>query len=178
MNDFFKTILPWLGAAATGGVPALIGMAAKTVGDAIGKDVKSTADAIATAVAGATPEQMIALKKADQDFALQMQSLGFDHERQLEQIAQTDRASARQREMTVKDYTPSVLAACVIVAWAFVQYILLTTVIEASMRELVSRMLGTLDAALMAVLYYYFGSSSSSAHKNTIISKFNDNKPT
>jgi hypothetical protein len=34
---------------------------------------------------------------------------------------------------------------------------------------LVGRVLGTLDAALMCVLYYYFGSSAGSAQKNQIM---------
>ena len=77
MNDFLKKVLPYIGAAATGGIPALIGMAAKTVGEVLGAEVGASPDAITQAVLGATPEQMLLLKKAEQDFTLQMQAMGF-----------------------------------------------------------------------------------------------------
>lgn len=79
MLDFLKKALPWIGAAATGNVPALITMAAKTVGDIIGQDVAPEADAIASAVAGASPEQIAQMRQADNDFKLKMQALGFQH---------------------------------------------------------------------------------------------------
>lgn len=75
--DFLKSVLPWLGTAATGGVPALIGMAAKTIGDAIGEKIDPTPEAIEQAVRGATPEQMLALQESDRNFKLQMQAAGF-----------------------------------------------------------------------------------------------------
>jgi len=71
MNDFtgfLKKALPWIGAAATGNVPALIAMAAKTVGDTLGVEVSAEPAAISDAVANATPEQIIALKTAEQTF--------------------------------------------------------------------------------------------------------------
>jgi hypothetical protein len=39
------------------------------------------------------------------------------------------------------------------------------------MRELVARVLGTLDGALMLVLSYYFGSSSGSQAKDDLLHK-------
>src|ERR1700732_681326 len=56
MMDFgnlLTKVLPWIGAAATGNVPALITMAAKEVGDVLGVDVPADAGAIGTAVANA-----------------------------------------------------------------------------------------------------------------------------
>lgn len=76
--DFLKTVLPWIGAAATGNVPMLVTMAAGELSSALGVNVKPTADAIAKAFAGATPEQLQAAKLADQDFALKMQAMGYD----------------------------------------------------------------------------------------------------
>jgi hypothetical protein len=42
-------------------------------------------------------------------------------------------------------------------------------VIEPTMRELIARVLGTLDGALMLVLSFYFGSSSGSQAKDTML---------
>jgi hypothetical protein len=68
-------------------------------------------------------------------------------------------------------FIPSILSVLVVVAWVLVQFFLLNHVIDASMRELVARVLGTLDGALMLVLSYYFGSSSGSQAKDDLLHK-------
>ena len=172
MNDFIKKALPWIGAAATGNVPALVAMAASQLSQSFGTDIAPTADAIVKAVQGATPEQLLAMKQADNDFATKMQAMGFAHLEELQQVAATDRADARNREIKTGDSrTPQILAALVLVGWLTVQGYLLTHVIDASMRELIARVLGTLDSALTLVLSYYFGSSAGSAEKNQIIAQ-------
>lgn len=172
MNDFIKKALPWIGAAATGNVPALVAMAASQLSQSFGTDIAPTADAIVKAVQGATPEQLLSMKQADNDFAIKMQAMGFAHLEELQQVAATDRADARNREIKTGDSrTPQILAALVLVGWLTVQGYLLTHVIDASMRELIARVLGTLDSALTLVLSYYFGSSAGSAEKNQIIAQ-------
>lgn len=162
---FLKQALPWIGSAAvagtTGNFAPLLGMAAKAVSGAVGKDVKPEIDSMAAAVAGATPDQMAALQKADHDFQAQMAQMNFQHLEDLEKIAADDRASARNREITAHDsWTPRLIAAIVVIGWLCVQSFLLAHVVSADMRDIVSRLLGTLDAALMLVLSYYFGSSA------------------
>lgn len=171
MGDFLKNVLPWIGAAATGGVPALIGMAAKTVGEVVGSNVGSTAKEIAAAVAGATPEQMMALKKADQDFAVKMQELGFGHEEELERIAAGDRNSARQREMSIHDKTPAVLAAVVTVGFFGILIFMLQYGVPENGRDAILVMLGSLGTAWAGIIAYYFGSSAGSARKDFIMSE-------
>lgn len=78
MNELLKKAMPWIGAAATGNVPALVGMAATAISDVIGLPVEPNQRAIETAVTTATPDQILAMKKADNDFALKMQALGFE----------------------------------------------------------------------------------------------------
>jgi hypothetical protein len=78
-----KRALPWIGAAATSNVPALITLAAQTVGEVLGVDVPATGDDIATAVANATPEQLVALRSREMDFKERMQALGFQQEREM-----------------------------------------------------------------------------------------------
>ena len=68
-------------------------------------------------------------------------------------------------------FIPPRLSVLVVVAWVLVQFFLLNHVIDASMRELVARVLGTLDGALMLVLSYYFGSSSGSQAKDDLLHK-------
>lgn len=169
--DFLKTVLPWIGAAATGGVPAIIGMAAKTVGEAIGGDVKSTAKDIAAAVSGATPEQILALKQADNDFAEKMQAMGFQNEQELERIAAGDRASARAREIATNDKTPAVLSGVVTVGFFGVLLYMLMYGTPEKGGEALLVMLGSLGTAWSGIIAYYYGSSAGSARKTELMGK-------
>ena len=161
--DILKTFGPLIGsiaptiATALGGPVA--GMAVKALSGALLGHEDGTEDDIKAALANPTADQLTALKKIDADFKLQMKSLDID----LERIAASDRDSARNMAIMTHDWTPRVLAVVVVVAWGIVQWYLLHNVIDASMRELVARVLGTLDGALMLVLSYYFGS----AHKHS-----------
>ena len=161
--DILKTFGPLIGsiaptiATALGGPVA--GMAVKALSGALLGHEDGTEDDIKAALANPTADQLAALKKIDADFKVQMKSLDID----LERIAASDRDSARNMAIMTHDWTPRVLAVVVVVAWGIVQWYLLHNVIDASMRELVARVLGTLDGALMLVLSYYFGS----AHKHS-----------
>lgn len=166
---FAKKAIPWIGAAATGNVPVLVAMASQAVSDALGVKVEATPTAIANAVAGATPEQMIALKEAENTFSLRMKELNYKEVTELYAAEVTDRNGAREREAKVGDNTNRLLAFLIVLAWMIVQGFLLTHVVDSTMRELVARVLGTLDAALTMVLSYYYGSSRGSDAKTQIL---------
>lgn len=176
--DFAKKALPWLAAAASGNVPVLVALAADVVGKATGTTVEATKEAVATAIAGASQEDLVVMKVEENNFALKMQELGYKKYTDLVAADNADRDSARKREMVVKDSTTKYLAYFIAIIWAALNCVLLTKAIPTGSEQLVARLLGTLDAALMAVLYYYFGSSQSSAIKtdalNVIASKSNN----
>lgn len=159
-----KTVAPTLALGALGPFgPLAAGLLASALGTPAGDD-----KAAETALLGATPDQLLALKKAENDFTIQMKQLGIAEEK----LSFDDTANARAREMTVKDWTPRIIAYLVIV---------LVMVAEGSMffvgqphgidGVVLGRILGTLDSALMLVLGYYFGSSAGSADKTAAINK-------
>ena len=169
--NFLKKLFPFLSTAATA-VGGPIGAAAmSTLGKALGVEkADATIDDIAAAYLTATPEQRLAAEKEEHEYAAKMQAMGFSHVEELEKIAANDRASARDREVKSGDkLTPRVLATIVVAAWVATQTVLLFHIVDASMRELIARVLGTLDSALILVLGYYFGSSAGSAEKNNLI---------
>jgi hypothetical protein len=125
----------------------------------------ATQDEIKVAVLAASPADLLKYKEAELEFAKAMSDAGI----QVEQIAAADRASARDREVRTQDWTPRILAGFVVAGWLFAQWYLLHNVVDTSMRELVNRLLGTADAALMLVLSYYFGSSASSKTQSDTI---------
>jgi hypothetical protein len=123
--------------------------------------------AVMGAMATATPDQLIALKNADNALTSKLADAGV----QLEQIAAADRASARTANTTAKDWTPRILAAIIVLGWLGIQWFLLTQPLQAGSTDLIARLLSTLDNALMLVLGYYYGTSAGSADKNAMLSK-------
>lgn len=175
----FTTVMrkafPFLAAGASLGGP-LGTMAATIVGKAIGADKApaSTADSIANAIAGAMvdPAQRAALLKAEQDFQLQMAELGFKNVEDLEQIAASDRASARNMQIQTRSRIPGMLAVAVLVMCvAGDGYYLMHGTPKGASPELVGRILAGLENAVMLVLAYYFGSSAGSDRKTELLAE-------
>lgn len=141
-------------ATALGGPVA--GMAVKALSTALLGHGDGTEDDIRSALATATPDQITALKKVESDFKVQMKQLDID----LVKISAEDRASARNMAVGTQSLTPSIMSYVIVLCWATVQYFLMTHVIDSGMREIISRVLGNLDGALMLVLSFWFGSSN------------------
>lgn len=160
-----KTVAPTLATAVGGPFGALAGSVLSAVLGTPPDDPK----AMETALLTATPETLLALRKAEQDFTVRMRELGISEEK----LVYDDIANARGREIALKDWTPRVIAFVVI---------LLVLIAEGSMffngqpkgldGVVLGRILGTLDSALMLVLGYYFGSSAGSAAKTDAINQF------
>lgn len=162
------TVAPWI-ATALGGPLAgsAIGAAEKAFGVAPG--AFKTAQDVVTALAGGTPEQQLALKQADNDFALHMQQLGFENLQKLEEISAADRDSARKREEVVRDWTPRILAYGITTGFFGILWYMLMTPLPPSSHDALLLLLGALQTAWVGVVTYYFGSSSGSDAKTSIL---------
>lgn len=161
------TVAPSL-ATALGG--PLVGLAVKTIADVFGLPDTASEDEVAAAVASATPEQLLALKKADQDFAVRMRELDVD----LEKIAAGDRDSARRREIDAKDWTPKILAFVIIGGFfAVVAFVLGKGLsgMDAAAAAFAGSLVGYVSAKAEQVVAYYFGSSAGSARKDTLLAQ-------
>ena len=162
-KDILGMVAPTV-ATALGG--PLAGMAVKAVSGALlGRD-DGTPEEVAAAIQGATPEQMVALKKADTDLKVQLKSLDVD----LERIAAGDRDSARKREVDTGDvWTPRVLASITIGGFLGATYMVLSGAVEGLKDPVASVLIGTIIGYVSAkadqVVGYYFGSPASSARK-------------
>jgi len=181
-SNLLTKVLPWIGAAATGNVPALIAMAAQEVGQALGVDVQANPQAIGQAVAGATPEQLLAMKDRDLAFQERMQAMGFSH------VGDMARLAVEEARIYVADaqnarshgdekvfwlgisvlITFSVLMALVL----YGSYQIMTGIVkvDAGTLAIVSTLIGTVIGYVAAnaqqVVSYFFGSSKGSSDKS------------
>lgn len=161
--DLVRTVAPSI-ASAVGG--PLAGMATKAISEALLGKPDGTEQELLQAADRATPEQLLALKKAEQEFAVQMRELDID----LERISMADRDSARNREVKTKDWTPKVLAGLITVGYfGALFYMLRNGLPQHGGSEAMLVMLGTLGTAWGGVVAYYFGSSAGSRAKDELM---------
>lgn len=166
-TSLLKTVAPWIGTALGGPLGA---MAVDAATSALGLSEKS-ADGLKSALAGMTPEQALALKKADQDFQAHMQELGFANVRDLEKIAADDRDSARKAN--VAGGTQGMLfwlsLALLAVTLGSEVAVLFTGYPPTVPEIVVGRVLGLLDSLAMMVCAYWYGTTASSAQKTQLL---------
>lgn len=170
--DFLSKIAPWLGAAA-GGPPALLAMAAKEISEALGYDVPADGEKIATAVTGATQEQLVKLKELDQGFQLKMQELGFSHIQMLEQLAVENQKSART-SMVDGGLSKHLFWMSIVILVMTVGtnvFMLLNGTPEGISEVALGRAIGFLENISMIVLGFWYGTSHGSMMKNGLINK-------
>jgi hypothetical protein len=165
--DIMKTVAPWIGTALGG---PLGGMAVEAAASALGLSTK-TADAVKQAISGATPEQMLALKKADQDFAVQMKALGFKNEADLEAIAAGDRDSARKMHASTPSLVPALLTCFVVGAFTTTLILLLKFDVPATNRDIVVYMIGQLSGGFTSALAFWLGTTRDSSRKTELLAQ-------
>lgn len=168
-------IAPWL--AATLGSP-VAGIAVKGLIDTFGLSEDTvTPENVVAALAGATPAQLQSLREAELKHSEFMKQIGYSHLDALEQATVSDRISARERESSVKDNTPKVLAAlAVIVFLALVVFVALGKSPDAAMQAGFWMLAGAAVTTFKDVYGYYFGSSHGSRDKDATIKELTKNE--
>ena len=155
MKDMLKNLVgavaPTIGTALGG---PMGGMAANMIADVLG--VPNTPKAIEKAIQEATPEQMLELKKAEQEFELQMKELDVD----VFKLEVADGQDARKNFS--KDWTARIMGISVV--GGFMGYIFLVTLQppEQNSEALINLVLGYLGGLASAVISFYFGASHKS----------------
>ena len=162
-----KTVAPWIGTALGG---PLGGMAITAAANALGLTDKTT-DALKTALGGATPEQMLALKEADQSFAVQMQALGFADVEKLASLAVENTKDARAMQIQAKSKVPAVLATVVTLGFFIILAGMLHGDLSVTDNNALMILLGALGAAWGNIVNYYFGSSADSGRKTELLAQ-------
>lgn len=65
-----------------------------------------------------------------------------------------------------RDWTPKVLGVLTLIGYFSIQWYLLVSIVDQSMREIVMRSLGTLDALVGYVFGFYYGGSNNTESGN------------
>ena len=157
-------------ATALGG--PLVGMAVRAISSAIFGHENGTEDDIMNVLGNPTGDQLAQLKKIDADFKVQMKSLDID----LERIAEEDRDSARQMQMTTRDWIPRVLAVGVTFGFFGIVAYILHYGLPPTGGEALLMLIGTLGTAWTSVMGFYFGSSAGSKQKTDALTSALGNK--
>ncbi|MEX0645552.1 MAG: hypothetical protein WD076_09590 [Parvularculaceae bacterium] len=150
-------------AQALGG--PLAGAAVAALSKAIFGDAGASEEAIDEALAAATPDQLLAIKRADQDFEIALRNALVEEAR----IDAGDRASARARQQAMSDWTPSALGALIIIGFFAVLGAMLAQRVPAGTETEFSILLGALATMTAAVVNYFFGSSAGSKEKTRLL---------
>jgi len=166
-TKIIATVAPWIGTAIGG---PLGGMAVEAAANALGLTDK-TVEAVKGAIMGASPETLLALKEADQNFALQMQSLGFQNIKDLEAIAAADRDSARKMQMENKSFMPAVITAGVLASFAGTLVALLFIPIPSENRDLIIYMIGQLSGFAGSAVAFWLGTTRQSEEKTRMLAQ-------
>ena len=126
-------------------------MAANMIADVLG--VPNDQKSIEKAIQNATPEQMLELKKAEQQFEVQMKELDVD----VFKLETADKQHARG--MFGKDWTARIIGVATI--GGFLGYIFLVTLQppEQNSEALINLVLGYLGGLASAIISFYFGAS-------------------
>jgi len=180
MNFNFKTaigsIAPML-ATMLGG--PLAGTAVTALESALGLAPGSGADGVTAAVsAGLTPEQIAAVRAADQTHAERLKQMDIDVEKMnidftaaMVHEDNADRASARDREIKIGGYTVPALAWLIIAGSLALTAAVVTGNVtkDPALATIVGTALGSMWSEAKQVLAYYFGSSAGSRVKDDTI---------
>jgi hypothetical protein len=167
--DLLKQFGPLLGqiaptiATALGG--PLAGIAVKTLSAVLLGHENGSQEDVSAAMAAATPDQLVSLKKIDADFKAHMKELDID----LERIAAGDRDSARQMQRETKDWTPKALAFIITFGFFGALVYILVFGIPQTGTEVLLMLLGSLSTSWTGVMQFYYGSSAGSKAKNDLL---------
>ena len=166
-KSIVKSIAPALGTVLGGPMGGLAGAAlSKALGTTDAQDAT-----LAAAIQGATPDQLLAIKKADDDFKIQMAELGFKNQSDLEAISAGDRDSARKMRVTTKDWTTDIGFYLITIGFfGLLSYMLKYNIPEAN-KPILFAMVGSLGSAWTGCCAFFYGASKGDAATKEMLYK-------
>lgn len=169
-KDVIKGVAPALGTALLGpGAGAAIGVLSKAL---LGKSDGTAAEVQAYVEAGLKPEDALKLEQENHAFMLSL----LDKATAADAIDAQDRANARAREATLRDWTPQTLACVTFAAFFVLLFLMVKHAVPPENQQAFNILLGVLAGAVTQILNYYFGSSSGSASARASLTRIAEGK--
>ena len=162
LKSILAAVAPTL-AAAIGG--PLAGVAAQAITQKLTGEPVTDLDQLEAVLEAANPDDLIALKEIEADFAIKMERAGID----LAKIDADDRNSARDRQVRMKDWTPSILGVLIIFGFFGVLAYIFKYGLPEEGSEVLLIMVGSPGVMTSSVGNYFFGSSAGSKTKDITI---------
>lgn len=162
-KQILETLAPMLGTAIGGPFGALAGAALSQALGTPPEDAKATEAALLSA----SPDTLLKVKQAEQEFTVRMKELGISEEK----LIFDDIANARSREIAIKDRTPSILAYGVTMGFFGTLALMMINGKPAAGGDVLLVMVGSLGTAWAGIMAYFFGSSTGSVRKDATISE-------
>jgi len=161
-DSILKTVAPILGTAIGG---PFGGMASKFLIEKLGGDENTTEDQMQKMVENASPEMLAELKKADNDFKVQMRELGIKEK----DLDVQDRAGARTMGINTTLVPQMIISTIFVLTFALIMYTVFTMTLDMTetQKAMTNILLGILSAGIIQVMNFWFGSSSGSKEKDT-----------
>jgi len=149
LGNIIGSVAPTLGTALGG---PLGGMAGDVISKILGVD--NNPASLEKAIATATPEQLLEIKKAEKEFEAKMKELDVD----LYKLETQEKQDARKTFS--KDWTARIIGVAMV--GGFLGYIFLVTLQppEQNSEALINLVLGYLGGLASAVISFYFGASN------------------
>ena len=149
LKNIVGALCPQIGVAMN---TPLGGMAANVVAEVLG--CEPSPKKIEQAIQNATPDQLLALKKAEQEFETNLKEMEVD----IYNLEIQDRKNAR--ETFAADWTPKFIATITVIG--FLIYIFMITIypINEDADDAINLILGYLSGVVASITSYYYGSSN------------------
>jgi len=173
IKPWLAKLAPMLGTALGGPLGAAAGALVSSALGAKDTSPQSVADAIKTGAL--TGEQIAALKKAEQDFQIQMTALNLGSVEKLAELDFKNTQGAREREMVVKDRTPAVgfylltLGFYGLLAFFCASAMNPNLKPNAEVMDILKIMIGSLGTAWVGAVNYYYGTTQGSRDKDVML---------
>jgi len=158
-KSVLATVAPVLGTAIGGPLGTLAG---RVVGEVLLGEGEHSQDDIAQALEKATPQQLMQLKQADNQFKRDMKELDV----KIEKIHSGDRKSAR--DLAKANMWPQIMLSGIFVAGYFVLLYMIFSghlILDESIRDMANILIGVMTANIPSIMQFWFGSSTGSKAK-------------
>lgn len=147
-----KTFAPMLGTALGGPV---VGTATKMLSDALLGKENANEDELAKAIQNASPDDILKIKQAEQNFVLKMKELKIKEK----DLVFEDKKSAREMQVKTKSKTPAVLAYLLTAMVGTMVYGLMFYAIPEGNKDIIHIVFGSVMTAWIGATQFFHGAT-------------------